>query len=283
MSCSVLASYVLKHHHVAFRLIATSSSFPLQALMQTFLVSTIFVKMATPQDQINGDGQMIQDLMKQVAEIEEASSYQIRDLQKQIISLRKQHAGDAKHYEEEIGSLRTQLAMSDIRGEGLQGRVNQLTKDIRTAATDAATDVLDQYNKTGDNMPNFRFSKLEEKVSQVEKAVADAKRDTIMHQDDIDVQFESFGGRIRQLKDDIYAINQESVAKAVAESDLKGRSVVKMKGRLDELEGHTKNINKTSASLTKRLEGVEGDVSRCNTTLYYFNEATKPHVERKSR
>jgi chromosome segregation ATPase len=244
--------------------------------------------MAASQDQTDGDlaqsyGQMIQRLMKQQAEAEEAFSYQIRDLQKHIIGVRKQRANDAEHYQEEIDSLRKQLASADLRSEGLQGRLQQLTKDIRTSATDAATDVLDQYNKTAERMPKCQFNELEEKIGQVDKAVADLKRDMTTQQDDMDVQLESLGSRLRQLKEDIYAINQEAVAKAVAESDLKGGSVVKMRGHLDEVEGHVKNMEKTSASLSERLESLERDVHRCKTTFYYFNEATKSHVERKSR
>lgn len=232
---------------------------------------------------VHEQGQKTQDLMKQQAETEEAFSYQIRDLQKPIISLKKQRADDVEQYEEHIRVLQKQLGTADLQIEALRTRTQQLTKDVRDSATKAATEVLDQFNKTADKMLNLRLNKQEEKGCQVEKAVEDVKRDMRTHQDDVDVQLEALGGRIRQLKDDIYSINQDTVAKAVAESDLKGRSVMRMRGRLDEVDGHLKTIDKTSASLTKRLEGLEGDVSRCKTTFYYFNEALKPHVERKSK
>lgn len=232
---------------------------------------------------IHEQGQMVQDLMKQQAEAEEAFSYQIRDLQKQIISLKKQRAGDAEQYEDQIRTLQKQLGTADLQIEALRTRTQQLTGDVRDSATNAATDVLDQFNKTADPMLTLRLTKQDEKIGQLDKTVESMRRDMRTNQDDVDVQLESLSSRVRQLKDDIYAINQETVAKAVAETDLKGRSMTKMRGLLDELDGHIRTVNKTISSVTKRLDGIEGDLGRCKTTFYYFNEALKPHVERKAR
>ena len=78
-------------------------------------------------------------------------------------------------------------------------------------------------------------------------------------------------------------VRNEVNSSVTSESDLKGRSVTKIRGRLEQVEGGMMNIEKRSAKLTKRLEGLEGDVNPCKLTFYHVNEVTKPHVERKSR
>lgn len=226
-------------------------------------------------------GQMIQDLMQQQAESEDASSYQIRDLQRQIIGLKKQRTDDAEHHEEQIQDLKKQLDGKDALIETLPIQALQLKKDVRISATNAAMEVLAQFNQGADKMLSLRLNKLEEKSGQTQKDAEGVKRDVLAQQDEVDVQLESLGSRLCQLKEDISNINSDAIAKAVAESDLKGRSVTKMRGRLDELEGQVKAVMKASASTTKGIKRLQGEVDRCKTTFYYFNEATKTHIERK--
>jgi DNA anti-recombination protein RmuC len=125
---------------------------------------------------VHEHAQMIQDLMKQQAKTEEASSYQIRDLQKQIIGLRKQRADNLQCYEEKTKDLQNQLAGKDARLEALESRVQQLIDDVRNSATAAATEVLDQFNKSPDPFLNVLLNKLEDKTEQIHKTVEDTKR-----------------------------------------------------------------------------------------------------------
>ena len=133
---------------------------------------------------------------------------------------------------------------------------------MRDSATNAATEALDQFNGVADKMLNVRLSKLEEKTGQFQKDAEAARRYSLAQQDEIDVQLEALGSRLRELRDEIRNVNSDAIAKAVAESDLKGRSVTKMRGRLDEIEAQVKTMAKTSGSMTKGIERLQAEVDR---------------------
>ena len=218
--------------------------------------------------------QMVQDLMKQQAETEETFSYQIRDLQKQIIGLRKQRTDDLQRYEEKTKDLQQRLAGKDAHMDALQNRVQQLVDNVRSFATEAATEVLDQFNQAPDPVLNSRLSKLEEKTKQILMTAEDTKRYTENQQDEVDVQLESLGSRLRQFKDDIQNINSDTIAKAVAESDLKGRSVTKMRARLDGLEKQVQDVVQTSDNTSARVNELKFDMAVCKNTFAFISKAT---------
>jgi hypothetical protein len=230
---------------------------------------------------VHEQAQMIQALMKQQAETEETSGYQISDLRKQIICLRMQRADDLQRYEEKTKDLQKQLAGKDARFEALESRVQQLIDDVRNSATAAATEVLDQFNKSPDPLLNVRLNKLEEKNEQIHKTVEDTRRYMGTQQDEVDVHLESLGSRLRQLKDDISNINSDTVAKAVAETDLKGRSVTKMRAQLEELEGQVKDVVQTSKDTSARVNELKLDVAGCKNTFAFINRATQAHTGQK--
>jgi hypothetical protein len=97
----------------------------------------------------------------------------------------------------------------------------------------------------------------------------------------VDVQLEALGSRLRQFKDDISNINSDTVAKAVAETDLKGRSVTKMRARLDELEGQVKDVVQTSKDTSARVNELKFDVAGCKNTFAFINRATQAHTGQK--
>ncbi len=101
-------------------------------------------------------------------------------------------------------------------------------------------------------------------------------------QGEVDVELESLGYRLRQFKDDISNINSDTIAKAVAESDLKGRSVTKMRTRLDELDGQVKDMIQTSKNISARVNELKFDIASCKNTFAAINKATKTHTGQKA-
>lgn len=158
--------------------------------------------------------------------------------------------------EKKTQDLQKQLASRDAEVEGLQSGVQQLFDDVR-------------------------LNQLEEKFEQTHNTAEITKRRMETQQDEVDVQLESLGSRLRQFKDDINNINSDTIAKVVVETDQKGSSVRKMRVRLEELEGQVRDVIQMLNNTSARVNELKFDVAGCKNTFAFINRATQAHTGQK--